>query len=220
MIENNLLSSTQSGFKPNDSCVHQLISITHSIFSNPSLEVRGVFLNLSKAFERVWHKGFLRKLKNSGINLLHLIESFLHSRRQKVVLNSQSSNWKFLKAGVPQGSVLGPLFFFVYIKDLPQALISNVKHFTDDTALFSTVNWSKASASVLNSDLLKNTGLGISWKMSFNPDWAKQTQEVIFSRKTNKIVHSLFYFNSATVKLTHTQKHLGLQLDSFFQRTY
>ena len=70
MIENNLLSSTQSGFKPNDSCVHQLISITHSIFSafdgnpslevrdrkqpgNPSLEVRGVFLNLSKAFERV-----------------------------------------------------------------------------------------------------------------------------------------------------------------------
>ena len=180
MIENNLLSSTQSGFKPNDSCVHQLISITHSIFSafdgnpslevrdrkqpgNPSLEVRGVFLNLSKTFERVWHKVFLRKLKNSGINginLLHLIESFLHSRRQKVVLNSQSSNWKFLKAGVPQGSVLGPLFFFVYIKDLPQALISNVKHFTDDTALFSTVNWSKASASVLNGDLLKKYRIG------------------------------------------------------------
>ena len=92
--------------------------MTHSIFSvfnaNLSLEV---FLNLPKAFDRVWHKGFLRKLKNSEINgnLLDLIESFLHNRRQRVVLDGQSSNWKFVKAGLLQGSVLGALFFLIYI---------------------------------------------------------------------------------------------------------
>ena len=72
MMENNLLNRTQSGFKPNDPCINQPISITFSIFSAfdayPSLEVRGVFLDLSKAFDRVWYEGLLRKLMNSGIN--------------------------------------------------------------------------------------------------------------------------------------------------------
>ena len=99
-IENNLLSSTQSGFKSNNPCVNQLISVTRSIFSafdiNPSLEVRGVFLDLSKAFDRVWHKCLLYKLKNSGIN-----GNLLINRKW------MSFNWKFVKAGVTQCSVLG-----------------------------------------------------------------------------------------------------------------
>ena len=104
MIENNPLSSPQSGFKPNDSCVNQyVISITHSIFSafdaNPSLKVCGVFLDFSKAFDRVSHEGLLHKLMDSRINgnLLDLIESFLHNRHQSVVLNGQSFDWKFIK---------------------------------------------------------------------------------------------------------------------------
>ena len=72
MIQNNLLKSCQSGFKPNDSCINQLISITHNIYrafdANPSLELRGGFLDLSKAFDKVWHEGLLYKLKNNGIN--------------------------------------------------------------------------------------------------------------------------------------------------------
>ena len=74
MIENNLLSSTQSGVKPNNSCSNQLISITHNAFcasdGNPSLELRGVFLELSIAFGRPWHEGLLYKLKNRGIIFL------------------------------------------------------------------------------------------------------------------------------------------------------
>ena len=99
----------------NDSCINQLISITHNIYRafdvNSSLEVRGAFLDLSKPFDKVWHEGLLYKLKNNGINpnALKLIKSFLHNRCQRVVLNGQSSSWLLIRAGVPQGSVLGPL---------------------------------------------------------------------------------------------------------------
>ena len=89
MIQNKLLNSCQSGFRPNDSCINQIISIAHNIYRTfdayPSLEVRGVFLALSKAFDKVWLEGLLYKLKNNEINgnALQLIESFLHNRRQR-----------------------------------------------------------------------------------------------------------------------------------------
>ena len=95
-----LLNANQSGFTPGDSCIHQLIALTHNIFTafdaNPSLEVRSIFLDLSKVFDRAWHKGLIRKLKSNVIdgNLLSLIESFLHERYQRVALNDQSSKWQ------------------------------------------------------------------------------------------------------------------------------
>ena len=141
-----LLNPNQSGFRPGDSCIHQLISITHDIYenfdSNPTQEVRGLFLDISKAFDRVWHLGLLYKIKNFGINgkFFDLIESFLSERYQQVTINGQSSNWLPIKAGVPQGSILGPLLFLIFINDLPDGLQSNVKLFADDTALFSKVD--------------------------------------------------------------------------------
>ena len=127
-IENDLLSPHQSGFIPGDWCVQQLISITSEIYNafdyNPSLEVRGVFLDISKAFGKVWHDGLIYKLKRNDINddLLRLIKSFLSDRYQRVVLNGQTSIWNKIKAGVTQGSKLGPLFFLIYINDLPSEL--------------------------------------------------------------------------------------------------
>ena len=146
MIHDKLLNSCQSGLRPNDSCINQLISITHNIYrpfdANPSLEVQGVFLDLSKAFEKVWHEGRSYKLKSNGINgnALHLIHSFLHNRCQRVVLNGQSSSWLSIRVGVPQGSVLEPLFFLIYINDLLEGLNSELKLFADNTSLFSIVN--------------------------------------------------------------------------------
>ena len=93
--KNSLLNSNQSGFRPNASSIHQLIAITLDIFTafdvNPSLVVRGALLDLSKAFDRVWHKGLLYELKCNGINgsLLSLLESLLTDRQQKVLLNGQ-----------------------------------------------------------------------------------------------------------------------------------
>ena len=201
---NNLLNSNQSGFRPGDSCVNQLISITHDIYkafdANPSLEVRGVFLDLSKAFDKVWHYGLLYKLRRMGIcgEYLGLIDSFLSDRFQRVLLNGQTSKWSQIKAGVPQGSVLGPLLFLVYINDLPEGLTSNVKLFADDTSIFSVVRDSSSSSLSLNEDLSKISQWGYKWKMLFNPDASKQAQEVVFSRK--KILLTIMTSTSITCR--------------------
>ena len=93
--ENNLISPKQSGFKPGDSCINQLISITHEIYEalDAGFEVRSVFLDISKAFDKVWHEGVLFKLSQNGIsgNLLKLLTDFLKNRKQRVTLNGQTS---------------------------------------------------------------------------------------------------------------------------------
>ena len=114
---------------------------------------------------------------------LGLIESFFSGRFQRVLPNDQTSKWSQIKAGVPQGSVLGPLLFLVYINDLPEGLTSNVKLFADDTSIFSVVRDSSSSSLSLNEDLSKISQWGYKWKMLFNPDASKQAQEVVFSRK-------------------------------------
>ena len=97
LTTNKLISDNQSGFKPGDSCVNQLLSITHEIYHSldNGLEVRGVFLRISKDFGKVWHKGLILNLNQYGIleNLLRLIKCFLKNRKQRVVLNGQTSSW-------------------------------------------------------------------------------------------------------------------------------
>ena len=97
------------------------------------------------------------KLKRLGIygKYYRLIHSFLNDRHKRVVLNGQCSNWSKIKAGVPQGSILGPLLFLVYINDLPEGLTTNAKLFADDTSLFSVVHNFTLSSVSLNNDLLK-----------------------------------------------------------------
>ena len=97
-MEKRLLNPNQSGFRPSDSCANQLFAITHEIFEtfdcNPPLEVRSVFLDMSKAFDKVWHPGLLYKLDSVGISeeLYNLLENYLSGRFQRVVLNGQTSS--------------------------------------------------------------------------------------------------------------------------------
>ena len=174
-----MISDNQSGFKPSDSCVNQLLSITHEIYqsSDYNLEVRTVFLDIAKAFDKAWRKGLIYKLKQNGLsgNILNTIIDFLSFRKQRVVLNGQVSQWTIIEAGVPQGSILGPLLFFIYINDLSDDLSTNAKLFADDTSLFSVVRDINTSATHLNNNLRKISNWAFQWKMSFNPDSSKQT---------------------------------------------
>ena len=215
-IENKLISSNQSGFKPGDSCINQLLSITHEIYKSfdVGLEVRSVFLDISKAYDKVWHDGIIYKLTQNGIsgNLLNLLEDFLKERKQRV--NGQVSTWKNINAGVPQGSILGPLLFLIYINDLTEGLTTNAKLFADDTSLFSVVNDTQTSANDLNKDWEIINIWAFQWKMNFNLDPAKQAHEVIFSRKAKEIYHPPLVFNNTSVSQSSSQKHLGVILDS------
>ena len=216
---NNLFSPYQSGFRKQDSCVSQLLAITHEIFNNfnasPSLETRGVFLEISKAFDRVWHEGLLFKLQSYGIQgpLLNLIKSFLSNRLQRVVLNGHCSTWEEVLAGVPQGSILGPLFFLIFINDLPDGLQSNVKIFADDTSLFSVMIDSLRSSNLLNTDLALIEDWAFQWKMLFNPDPSKQAIEVLFSRRATHTPHPVLTFNDNVICSKDSHKHLGMILD-------
>ena len=204
---------------PGDSCIHHLISITHEIYAsfdaNPSLEVRGVFLDISKAFDRVWHEGLIYKIKCMGVkgDLLALIESFFFKRQQRVALNRQESEWLKSKLVCLRVQFLVHCFFLICINDLSDNLESNVKLFADDTTMFSVVRDPINTSQELNNDLHKVSLWTYKWKMSFNPDPSKQAQEVIFSRKINKVHHPPLLFNNSTIQQISSQKHLGIHLN-------
>ena len=153
--------------------------------SDPSLKVGSVFLDISKAFDKVWHEGLLYKLKIMGMSgkRCNPLESYLADRLQKVILNGQASSWRLVLAGVPKGSILATLLFLVYINDLPGELKSNAELFADDKSLLAVAKDKNESADILSDDLHLISKWAFNWKMFFNPYPSKPVQEVLFSRK-------------------------------------
>ena len=155
--------------------VKQLLSITYEIHTNfdEGKELRAVFLDISRAFDRVWHSGLLFKLKQIGIEgqALDIVKDFLTNREQRVVIDGQFSEWAPITAGVPQGSILGPLLFLVYINDITEVISSDMRFFSVDTFIFRTAD--SDSTRLLNNDLEKITDWAWKWKMLFNPDIPK-----------------------------------------------
>ena len=130
------------------------------------------------------------------------------------MLNGQNSSWTNVRAGVPQGSILGPLLVLIYRNDLSDNLTSNAKLFADDTSVFSVVYDVNTSAKELNDwALIIVNDWAFQWKMSFNPDPSKQAQEIIFSRKSKRSTHPPLIFNNNNFSQTYSQKHLGVILD-------
>ena len=128
--------------------------------------------------------------------------------------NDSHSDYSVIKSGVPQGSVLGPLLFLIYINDLERNIKSLVNFFADDTMLFSITNDPIVSVNNLNHDLDIIYQWAHQWKMEFNPDPKKQASEVTFSCKKIKPNHPLLVFNGSAVTQVNEQKHLGLILES------
>ena len=142
-------------------------------------------MDVPKASDKVWHEGILSKLKTYGVNgeVLTLLTNYLHERYQRVVLNGQTSSWELVKSGVPQGSVLGHLFFLIYINDWPDNLESNCKILADDTSFFYKVFDKNVSRTTLNKDLELINNRVFQWKINFNPDCNKQPLELYFLKK-------------------------------------
>ena len=144
-VNDKLFKPFQSVFLLEDLCIAQLFLIIHEIQtsfdSNTLADVRGAFLDISKAFHKIWHKHLLYKLKCYGVEgeLLSLLECYHRDRKQRLVLNGQNSDWNKINSGVPQGLVLGPFLFLTYINDLPDGIVSVCKIFADDTSLVSKI---------------------------------------------------------------------------------
>jgi hypothetical protein len=162
----------QSGFRPSDSTVSQLVYIIHKIYQafEKGHELHAVFLDISKAFDKVWHRGLLAKLQSIGINgpLLQWFESYLLDRCQHVTIEGENSDWTRIEAGVPQGSVLGPLLFLIYINDFPTNISSTCFLF-DDSLFMDEVITPVDTSNKLNGDLNVISDWASRWLVTMNP---------------------------------------------------
>ena len=214
LIENNLLNANNSGFKPNDSAQNRLLAILETVYAGFDNHQDSIFISLdiSKAFDRVWHKGLLFKLKQYGItgNLLLWFNSYLSHRCQRVVVGGKTSSIKYLKAGVPQGSILGPLLFILYINDMTTNLKSNVHQFADDTNLLLTVENPTSAIEILNHDLSLLKSWADQWRVSFNPT---KTNFMIFTLKNKRTTYNPIIFDNVQIEETTELVSLGLTIN-------
>ena len=213
LIDNNLITTHQSGFTPGDSAVNQLLYITNEFGRalDEGKEVRVVFCDISKAFDRVWHKGLLRKLESIGIrgSVLPWVKNYLSERKQRVVINNSTSSWRDINAGVPQGSILGPLLFIVFINDILTDINSTIQLFADGNYLYLIVDDPQETAQTLNDDLVKLHAWSTKWLLNFNP---QKTETMTISRKLNKPHQPNLIMNKTIISTVTEHKHLGLQL--------
>ena len=212
LIVNNLIYKNQSGFLSGHSTVYQLIDIFHQICQSIDSKMYTcmIFCDISKAFDRVWHQGLLFKLKQSGIDgaLLNWIENYLVNRTQKVFIGSSMSTLKQTTAGVPQGSVLGPLFFLVYVNDIVENLLSIIRLFADDTSLAFTSSSLADLEGILNHDLRIISSWARRWLVDFNPS---KTVAMLFTLEKN-VNFPILLFNNVPVNFVDHHKHLGVTL--------
>ena len=187
-LENNkILSDAQHGFRKNRSCETQLIATINDFAQtlNDGKQLDIILLDFSKAFDKVNHRKLCLKLDHYGIRgkLLDWIKNFLSERTQWVVINGECSSIAEVKSGVPQGTVLGPLLFLVYINDLPERVKSTLRLFADDSYVYRIITCKEDTIQLQNylNALLEREK---EWSMEFHPDKCKL---LIITRKINPI---------------------------------
>ena len=166
-----LINDSQNGFTPGKSFPTNLWSFYNKIFEavDQDEDYDVVYLDFSKAFDKVPHKRLLRKVAAHGIDgkLLKWISAWLSGRKQRVQINGKKSDWGCVTSGVPQGSVLGPLLFIIYINDLDSGISSEVSKFADDTKVGKIIRTDQ-DARELQGDLDRFYDMARKWQMEFN----------------------------------------------------
>ena len=217
LTRNNLINANQSGFRPGDSTIRQLTSICHKIHQSLDNgdEILSVFLDFKKAFDKVWHKGLLYKLEKIGIHgsLLEWLKKYLSDRRQCVVIQGRKSTYRRIYAGVPQGSVLGPLLFLIYINDICKEMKSLVQLYADDTSLFRVIKNKNIISAVndINDDLSVIQRWSRQWLVEVS---TAKSVAMIISKKNIPSFTMPIFFGNVTLEYVSCHKHLGLWIDS------
>lgn len=204
--QNDIISCHQHGFQKKSSCITQLLEClndwTDSYDRKQATDV--IYLDFSKAFDSVPHKRLILKLSSLGIrgSVLRWIQSFLANRRQRVVLPGGSSSWKPVYSGVPQGSILGPILFLMYVNDIPDHVHSTVKMFADDTKLYRECS-SRQDCENLQSDLNSLGAWANHWLLRFN-----ESKCVVLRIRQALVYH--YSLNGTVLNEEDSQKDLGI----------
>ena len=210
---NNILADEQHGFRKRRSCESQLINTVEDLTRglNARQQIDAILLDFSKAFDKVPHERLAMKLHYYGVrgHTLHWIKSFLSDRQQRVVVDGVSSKPAPVTSGVPQGTVLGPLLFLVYINDLPSTVQSRARLFADDCLLYRTIKGEQDTA-ILQHDLDQLQQWESDWMMSFNPEKC----EVIRITNKRKIIRADYSIHGHVLGTTDQAKYLGVTIDS------
>ena len=208
---NRILNNAQHGFRKQRSCETQLISIVDEFTFqlDKGGQTDAIFLDFAKAFDKVPHERLLAKLVSVGItgNVHRWIENFLKGRTQEVVVGGEKSNCGQVTSGVPQGSVLGPTLFLVYINDLPDSIRSKVCLFADDTLLFRHI-YSVNDCVTLNEDLIKLQNWEEQWLMKFN---VAKCNVLTITKKRNPIIFD-YKLHGETLEKVQSSKYLGVEI--------
>ena len=213
LTRHHILSDCQHGFRARRSCETQLITTIQDLAKNLSdgNQIDAILLDFSKAFDKVPHKRLSMKLQYYGIqdNTLAWIQHFLEDRTQQVLLEGNHSSTCTVDSGVPQGTVLGPLLFLLFINDLPEVVTSNARLFADDCLLYRVVN-SKHDQLKLQSDLQKLEEWEKTWQMQFNASKCF-TLHITRKRKTMEFDYQL---HQQTLEVTKDSKYLGVTISN------
>ena len=209
--EHHLLHSNQHDFRKKLSCETQLIQFVQDISDtlNDKGQTDVIVMDFSKAFDKVDHKRLLLKLHRFGINkdAISWIGSFLSNRMQRVVLDGEESDSCSVMSGVPQGSVLGPCLFLLYINDMPDMIRSDIRLFADDTIMYLTVT-NQTDCQSLQDDLTKLETWESEWLMAFNPD---KCEVIRITNKKNPLPFN-YTLHGVNLKETDSAKYLGVNI--------
>ena len=211
----NILHDAQHGFRKHRSTETQLIQLIDNLAHNIDnrIQTDAILLDFQKAFDKVPHHRLLYKLKYYGISpqALNWVHSFLTNRTQQVLLEGNMSSSINVTSGVPQGSVLGPLLFLIYINDLPDYIQNNstVKLFADDTIIYHPIN-NQQDSIALQEDLDSLQRWESDWLMHFHP---QKCQTMHITNKRN-IIQSTYTIHNHKLQTTNTAKYLGIHIHS------